>query len=621
MDFSNQRAVFEDLKAKYGKDNVARIVGFSKRTPKSLARNIFRIFEHPYNLQEEVSSYIDKFDKTIEQSLENSVELRNMKKKFPNEFNLIHRLQNTVSHGTLHAGGVVIYEGLTNLVPTSYDKEFDMHVVEWDKKMVESFGLVKFDVLGLTTIEVVHGALDSIERVTGTRPDLSQLNLDDPNVYDMLCKGDVSGVFQINNQPSKVMEQKPRNFKDLIAINALIRPGVGDWNEYIERRNGKEWKVHPERLPYLEETSGLIAYQEQYLLDCKTFAGWDLAFADNNVRKNKDIANDEALREKFIKDSKQRGFDVEDIWDEIVEIVSGGYGFNKSHSASYAMLSFQTAWLKYYHPTHFYASMMSLEKTDGAGQEVVAKYVAELKKRDLKVLPPLINESDERFNATTEGITYRLTTINRVGESAVEQLISKRPYTSFEDFIEKNKSVLPTKKQPDIEKFASKVNKTHIINLIKAGAFDEFESNRSELLWQFDMMNRTKTQIKNEYECPRYEWSDEIKLQYEKETLGLYLSSHPMERFGFSPLDKYDNESECLQGGEVMSVLTKPDKKGNLMAFVNINTLFGIVRVLVFAHTWADPLVQEIFKVDNLVLVKGRRSGDAVIFNKGEVLN
>lgn len=326
-DFSNQQAVFDDLRAKYGENSVARIVGFSKRTPKALARNIFRIFNEPHALQAKVSDLIPNTVKTMEQAYDLSDELYAMRHQYPEYFKHMERLQNTVSHSTLHAGGVIVYPNLNTLVPLQIDRDSGMNVVAWDKKMVESFGLIKFDVLGLETLPIVRNCLDSIEQMTGTRPDLTKIDLEDQNIYDMLCKGDVSGVFQISGQPAKVMEQQPRSFRDLIAINALIRPGVADWNEYIARRNGKEWSVHIDRLPYLEETSGLIAYQEQYLLDAKTFAGWDLAFADNNIRKNKDILNDKELREKFISDSVARGYDENEIiaiWEEISGIVSGG---------------------------------------------------------------------------------------------------------------------------------------------------------------------------------------------------------------------------------------------------------------------------------------------------------
>ena len=316
----------------------------------------------------------------------------------------------------------------------------------------------------------------------------------------MLCKGDVSGVFQLNNQAQKVIEQQPKNFKDLIAINALIRPGVGNWEEYIARRKGKPWEVHPDRLAYMKETQGTMTYQEQFLLDCKTFAGWDIAYADKHVRKNKNIKEDNELKTKFFADVKKNGYDesiAKTIWDEICDAVDGGYSFNKSHSASYAVLSFQTAWLKYYYPKHFYASLMSSEKTDSNGQNAIANYIAECKQRGINILPPDINKSGEEFVVTNKGINYRITTIKHVGESAIHSILELRPIKSFDDFMQRREK---------------KHIKTNVfVNLIKAGCFDFDNPNRAELLWKVDMMNRTKTQIKEGFECPMYEWNDKVK--------------------------------------------------------------------------------------------------------------
>ena len=183
------------------------------------------------------------------------------------------------------------------------------------------------DVLGLENLTTVRYALDMIKEIEGVDIDLDNIDFEDKEVYEMLCEGDVSGIFQLANQGAMIMEQKPKEFADLIAINALIRPGVGDFNEYVARRKGKHFEIHPDRTWYMKDTVGLMTYQEQFLLDCKTFAGWDIAFADNNIRKNKDIKNDTNIRNKFINDSISRGYDkdfIEKIWQEIEDAVSGG---------------------------------------------------------------------------------------------------------------------------------------------------------------------------------------------------------------------------------------------------------------------------------------------------------
>lgn len=385
--------------------------------------------------------------------------------------------------------------------------------------------------------------------------------------------------------------------------------GVGNWEEYIARRKGKDWSVHSERMIYMKETVGTMTYQEQFLLDCKTFAGWNIAFADKKVRKNKHIREDHELREKFINDSVERGYDKEEvilIWNEIEDAVDGGYSFNKSHSASYAVISYQTAWLKINYPEHFYASLMSSEKTDGVGQDAISGYIAECKQRGINILPPDVNKSGEEFVVSDKGINYRITTIKSVGDSAIVGIENLRPIKSFEDFMERKE-----------KKF---IKKNVVTNLIKAGCFDFDNPNRAHLLWLADMSNRTATQIKTDMQCPVYEWNDNIKAEWEHEVLGMYLSIHPMEKYGFKPLDTFADGQQALQGGEVSEVKVFKDKKGNEMAFVFLNTLYGKVKILIFASTWKSQEIQNNFKEKNIVLVRGKRSGHDILLDKVEVL-
>lgn len=388
--------------------------------------------------------------------------------------------------------------------------------------------------------------------------------------------------------------------------------GVGDWDEYLARRKGKEWNVYEPRMPYMEETVGTMTYQEQFLLDAHILAGWDIAYADKHIRKNRDIRNDHALCRKFIEDGFSRGHcedTLRSVWKEIEDAVDGGYSFNKSHSASYARLSYQTAWLKTHYPAHFYASLMSGEKTDGDGQNAIAGYIAECKQRGIEIRPPHINDSGDTFTVTDDAINYRITTIKHVGDSAISHIHDLRPILSFDDFMERR------------EKRYIKQNV--LVNLIKAGAFDFDNPNRAELLWLVDMSNRTKTQIKVGFECPRYEWNDRIKAEWEKDVLGMYLSVHPMERYGFKPLDSFIEGHSCLQGGEVVSVYAfHPQKNPQKpqMAFVQINTLFGVVKLVIFASIWSRKATQEALQVGKLVLVRGKRQANDVLVDSVEEL-
>lgn len=611
VDFSDQDAVFEDLSSKYGRENVARVIAFGTMTPKAVVRKVFSAFEHTGLTIGEITRLIPEIGcRTLEQAYAHAPELLKYKKRYPVEWGVIERLVGVISHDSQHAGGVIIYEGLSSILPVkTIGGDRTKRIVAWDKYMLEELGHYKFDILGLATLPVLHRALESIEEEMGIPFDIKTIDLEDKETYDMLCRGEVSGVFQLNSQAQKVMEQQPRTFKDLIAINALIRPGVGDWEEYLARRKGKEWSVYEPRKPYMDETMGTMTYQEQYLLDAHILAGWGIAYADKHIRKNPDIRGDTALREKFIADCTANGHSEQDIipvWSEIEDAVDGGYGFNKSHSASYAVTSYQTAYLKCHFPLHFYASLMSSEKTDGEGQDAVAGQIAECKARGIPINPPDINRSDDNFIVNNDGIAYRITTIKHVGDSAIAHIRDLRPILSFDDFMGRRSKSL--------------AKKNTVINLIKAGAFDFDEPNRATLLWRFDMSQRTKTQIKQEVELPAYEYNDKVKAEWEKEVLGMYLSVHPMEQYGFKPLQHITEGDYGIQGGEIYDVRIFNDKKGNEMAFVHINTLHGNVKLLMFSRFWSNKDYRNMIKEGNILLARGRRSGNDLMCDSIELL-
>lgn len=610
VDYSDQDAVFDDLVRKYGQENVARIIAFGTMAPRAVIRKVFSVFEHDAVTIKRITSLVPDLSPSLEQAIKDNPLIDEELRKFPIEYSAIKRLQGVISHESQHAGGVIIYPGLSKYVPVkTLRSEPEKRIVTWDKYMLEDLGHFKFDVLGLATLPILNDAVASIKEHEGIEIKLTELDREDPEVYEMLCRGDVSGVFQLSNQAEKVMQQQPTNFKDLIAINALVRPGVGDWQEYLARRKGKEYNIYEPRRPYMEETVGTMTYQEQFLLDAHTLAGWGIAYADKVLRKNKDIRNDEETRKKFIDDCVKNGHPeivVECIWEEIEDAVDGGYSFNKSHSASYAQTSYQTAWLKTHYPIHYYSALMSAEGTDADGQSAIAGYIHELKQRGVKILPPSINESTEKFRPTKEGIAYRITTIKHVGDSAIKAISEMRPIASFEDFLERRK------------KSALKANV--VTNLIKAGAFDEFNANRAELIWQFQMHNRTPKQIKEGFEHPMVEFSDKVKMEWEKEVLGMYLSQHPMERYGFKPFDSYpDGAYGALAGGEVYERRVFNDKNGNEMAFIWINTLYGNIKLLCFSSSWNTEW-NLAFREGNIVMCKGKRSGNDLIVSSVEVL-
>lgn len=613
VDFSDQDAVFYDLQQKYGVESVARIATYGRMTPKAVIRKVLNAFEVPTHEIGQITSMVPDLCKSLRDAYKASPELMKYAEKYSTEWEIIERLENVISHVGQHAGGVVVYPNLSDYIPIiTKAEDRSKRISAFDMDVLHDLHFFKFDVLGLETLPVIRRCLDSIKEHTGNEINLSNIDYEDKEVYDLLCEGNVSGIFQLANQSGKVMEQQPRNFRDLIAINALIRPGTGDWEEYTARRKGKAWEVHPLRMPYLKETEGLITYQEQFLLDCKTFAGWDLAYADKHVRKNKDIRNDTQLKAKFIQDATNNSFDkdiVEAIWKEIEDAVDGGYSFNKSHSTSYARMTYQTAWLKCKYPEHFYASLMSGEKTDGDGQEAIAGYIAECKRRNIRILPPDINNSGDNYVVANGGVNYRITTIKHVGDSAIQHIFDLRPIKSFQEFIERRK-----------KKF---IKKNVMVNLIKAGCFDFDNPNRAELLWQFQMSERTKKQINEGYEIPPIEWNEETKREWEKEVLGMYLTSHPMERYGFKPIEHYKDGNQALQGGEVINIYEfhpKKDPKRDKMAFITLNTLYGHLKCVIFSSLWSREDVRDAFQENNIVLIKGKRQGKDMLVDEVEVL-
>ena len=469
-----------------------------------------------------------------------------------------------------HAGGIIICEGLTSLLPifTNAEDRTKM-IVALDKKILEGLGHYKFDVLGLNSLTL----MEDIVEYTG-EIDWHNVDFEDKNVYKELCEGNVLGVFQLSDQKDKVIQQQPKCFEDLIAINALIRPGVCEWNDYL---NARANSISSD-LEYMNCTHGLIVYQDQYLQLAQTYAGWDIAYSDKHIRKNKDILNDTELKEKWMEDSNGN----EDVWNQICSVVAGGYGFNRAHSTSYARLSFQTAYMKTYYPKEFYAAYMTQNKEDS---EILAEVVNELKQMGIKVLPPDINASTDKFIPVKEGILFALTAVKGVGGSVLWEIDRLKPIKSFEDFMERR-----------VKKF---VKKTAIIALIKAGAFDFCKQSKIEMLRQVD---------ENERELQNWE--------YEKDAFDFYLSESPLDKYYIEPFETFRDGQNALTIVEITTVSEKYDKNGNLMAFVTGINNKSKINIIFFSSIWKKEKV----KVGQIVLVKGKKDKNNLLANSMEVL-
>ena len=384
--------------------------------------------------------------------------------------------------------------------------------------------------------------------------------------------------------------------------------GVGDFKEYVLRRNGKSFNIYPEREWYMKDTEGLMTYQEQFLLDCKTYANWDIAFADNNVRKNKKIKEDVELRNKFITDGVNNGYEeakLIEIWTEIEDAVSGGYSFNKSHSTSYGVLSYKTAWLKHHYPTYWYASLMNSEIND---QTAIDNLIAECKKKGIKILPPDINKGSYKFEGSKDGIRLPINMLKGVGEDVVKYIQKELvPITSFDDMLDRG-----------LKKY---IKKNVVIAMAKAGVFDFEDENREHFLWKYAMRNRKKTDIKNGVECEHLEYNDKIKLQWEKEVYGLYLSSHPLGNYNVRSITDYTEDMTAIQVVEVVDVTPRLQKNGKEMCFLTGTNQHGALKCLIFANTWECEDIKDVAKEGNVLLVKGKRSGTDMIVNDLEIVN
>lgn len=595
VDFADRDFVIQYLMKKYGKNNVATVGAFGTLSIVSASRKVMSAFGHPFSTANNICKQLDS-SWTVEEAKKNCSDFATFAKQNPVEIKHISKLINVIANYSTHAGGVLIYKGLTELIPVrTKGEDRDKLIACLDKVVLEELGHIKYDILGLENLTVVKDTLDAIKAETGTRPDMRKIDLDDKTVFESLSKGDVSGVFQLSNQSHMLVEQKPTTFEDLIAINALIRPGVADFNEYLKRRRGGEWKIHELRKSYMDETFGLYTYQEQYMLDCQTFAGWSIAFADKHVRKNKNIKEDTNLHAKFISDGMTLGFEealLERIWDDIVFAVGGGYGFCKAHATSYAKLSYDTAWLKTHHTSHFYASLMTSKGDDAVG---LAQLFQEANSLGLTIAPPDINVSTGKFVARGNTIYYRITSIAQVGQSAINAILDRRPFKSLEDFVSRTTR--------------SEVRSDMLINLIKAGAFDFQDTNRVELINKaYELLG-----IKDRNKDVKY--TDKVKWAYEKESLGLYLSSHPLDRFHYRPFTERNDGETVTTAGEVSKLEIKKDKKGKDMAFITLDTKYGPVRCLIFSSNWSEK-VNNFIKSNEFIEITGTKSGESLLVNK-----
>jgi DNA polymerase III subunit alpha len=629
--------VIQYVRNRYGGDNnVAQIVTFGTMKAKAVVRDVGRVMDIPLSVVDKVAKLIPSTPGiTLKEALEQEPALKSMhknEKQIQELFNISSKLEGLRRHASTHAAGVVVSdEPLTNYVPLAKNKEVVITQFD-DVTLVEKIGLLKADFLGVRKLTVIDKAVKLIKRTKGQELDIDNIPLDDKNTYKLLSRGDVKGVFQVETSRGfrdLLRKLKPEKFEDILPLVALYRPGPlqsGMVDSFINCRHGKEkiTYLHSVLEPLLKETYGVILYQEQVMRIANKLAGFTLNEADN-LRKSMGKKKPEVMakfKNQFIDGAVQNKLPKE-IAERIFELMEyfAGYGFNKSHSAAYAMICYQTAYLKANYPTQYMAAQMTCEKQNNAK---IVGYMNECHRMGIELLSPCINESYSDFTIVSDKkIRFGLGAIKNVGEKAIESIVSTRKkdgkFSSIFDFCERVDLRL--------------VNRQVLESLIKSGCFDALLEHRAQLFEGIDVllkagaqtnkdrrmgqMSLFKTQEKiiNSKLPDTERWSEKQALKAEKDALGLYVSSHPLKRFK-KVIEKYSNTStgnlpetsegaEVLIGGIIDNINNTTTKKGKPIAYFTIEDMEGIAKCVLFQ--------KELVAFNNLL------HGGEVVFIKGKV--
>lgn len=609
IDFCKKRRdeVLNYLKKKYGEKSVAQISAFGTMKARGSVRDVGRVMEIPLSEVDRIAKLIPS-NLTISEALKEVEEL----KKFYEEdeqvrklLDLARKVEGHPRHVTTHAAGVVIHErDLTEIVPLQ--KSSEALITQYEMKTLESLGLLKIDLLGLTTLTTLKDT-ETLIRKTNPNFNLDEIPLDDEKTFQMLKNGQSTGVFQLESSGMRnlLKEFEPNSLEDIMVILALYRPGpMGQINDYIAKKKGiKEVSYpHPSIKEALRDTQGVVVYQEQVIEMVRNVAGFSLSEADNlraaiGKKKAHIIEN---LRKEFISRAQKHIGVSEEEASKLYQLIEAfaNYGFNKSHAASYALTSYKTAYVKANYPKEYLTSLLKNEEDE----EKIALYVDEARRLGIPVLPPDVSTSDLNFTLTESGIRFGLATVKNVGEGAAKTIIEARgdrPFYSLKDFLSRVEG--------------SKVNKKAVESLIKAGAFDSLGKNRGVLLREYEGRETLKSGTLFDLGSITGNAStvEELKpeelLEYEKELLGLYVSGHPLDAYRHLWEEKnLDLISELLtsdgplslnyqnQNGKIAGKITgyskTTTKKGSLMLKIKLMDLTGEAEIMAFNKTAEDLL-------------------------------
>jgi DNA polymerase III subunit alpha len=632
--------VYKYVVEKYGGgEYVAQIITFGKLKTRQVIRDVGRALAIPLAEVDRIAKTVpDVINISLEDALSKEPRLKEIAGEKPEYKELIEIcrvLEGLPRHASTHASAVVISDKpLVEYLPLYMGKKGEV-ITQYDMQCVEKIGLVKFDFLGLRNLTVIADALNLIEKQDKTPPEMSDLDLTDQDTYDLLASGETDGVFQLESAGMKdlLVRLKPECFDDIVALVALYRPGPlesGMVDSFVDCKHGRKTVEYivPGLAPILKETYGVILYQEQVMKIAGALAQYSMSEADD-LRKAMGKKIPEIMarhRERFIDGAVQNGVDAkkaQSLFDLIEKF--GGYGFNKSHSAAYAMIAFQTAFLKAHFPVEFLAALLTSEmhSTDG-----VVKYIAECRRRRITILPPDINGGDTTFMVKNNGIIFGLVAVKNVGEGAIEAILEERkkgPFISLYEFCERVDS--------------RKVNKRVIEGLIKCGAFDSTGHHRAQMMTAMESAMDYGQQVQREKNSPQMSlfdmdgtkptmnrpempgiepWDEKQRLAFEKESLGFYISGHPLDRYE-TILEKFatdttislaetGDQAAVRIGGVIRGIKTIRTKKGDPMAFVTLEDRQGNVEVTVFTSVYDQSL--SLLAEDTPVLIQGQVQKD-----------
>lgn len=629
MDFMQARRgeVIDYVVKKYGRNQVAQIITFGSLLAKGVIRDVARVLDMPLSKADKMAKLIpDELGITLNGKEKNGKKIDGAYQKEPKLVEMIEtdeqasrvwefskKLEGLKRNAGMHAAGVVISnEELWKKTPIYKPTGEDTFITQYSLNYLEDVDLIKFDFLGLKTLDVIDNAVKLIKARYDKDIVWHEIDVNDKKVYSSIREGNTIGMFQIESSGMQDLNKRlmPDSFEDLIAVLALYRPGPmesGMLDSFIERKHGRE-KIEytfDAMEPILKSTYGVIVYQEQVMQIVQTIGGFSLGYADiirRAMGKKKDMT---AYNAEFSEGAKKQGYDY-DKASKLFDLIEkfAGYGFNKSHSAAYAMVTFETAWLKTYYPNEFMAALLTSEKDN---TDKVVKYIDEVKRMDISLSPPDINHSQLEFSAITKDgqdiILFGLGAIKGVGQSAVLSILDTIKeggvFTSIEDFVNRIDS--------------QKVNKRVIESIIKAGGFDSFGYSRKALLDQIEILleaakdasvakknalgslfgddaqiTRIKLELSN---CPEYDLRD--ILEFEKETLGFYVSGHPLDSYKeemqnlkytlSSDIANIQDGSTAIFIGKVEEIQKKVSKKGNPFGIVTLLDLHGNIEMMLFS--------------------------------------